>query len=204
MSTKFTKGQREGMVQSITREAFTQRFDAIAAKAKAEITADVATRHEPWLRAREIPEFRPYVLSRDTAPEVEIGGRTSYLYEPTYLGVLQMYARMHISDSSGRLRTRMSKARAEGPYGAAYSYTVSNGLRDEYVKAWDDYNAAYSTLLELFKRYTAHEALVKDFPEYKDYLPAPAVSASVPMLAPEQVRFTLTQLGVPAEEKASA
>ena len=142
MSTKFTKGQREGMVQSITREAFTPRFDAIAAKAKAEIIADVAARHEPWLRAREIAEFRPYVSSGDARPLVEIGGRTTCLYAPTYAGPLQCYDKNNISDSLAYRRLRMTEATAQCPYGVSYSYTVSDGLRDEYVKAWDDYIAS--------------------------------------------------------------
>ena len=198
MATKFVKGAREGMVQGILRVAFEPKFDALASKLAGAWLRKIAEAHPVWVRLRADPETKGYVEAYHKRPHIEIGGREVHLRKPTYSGALLEYDKPHLPDS---MNCRASLLISAEPAPSGFNYAFKDeATRDEYVKLWTDYNAAYATLLETFKRYQSHEALAKDFPEYADYLPAKPASASVPMLAPEQIRAQLTRLGVPKEE----
>lgn len=196
MATKFIKGAREGMTQRILRDAFSSKFDELATRVRAEWVRALATEHPVWLALRADPAASAYVACHHTRPLVEIGGVTTQLRRSTFLGRLPEYHKYYISGPALSLQALLISPEPAPP---RWDYVVGQDARDEYVKLWEGYNCAYATLIETFKRYQSHEALVKDFPEYVAYLPAEPVA--VPMQAVAQVRSRLSSLGVPKEEQ---
>lgn len=195
--TKFAAGDRAAAVSAITREAFEPRFDAFKEKVVALVKASVAEQHPRWLELVADPTARRYVS------EYTRTGYCSYqvpLIQPTFSGPVTQYTEKY-SRLTPEIQRRCIYMGATAPCPSHDEYRLDAKHADMvqlYAELWDDFNSAWSTLMDVFNRYQTHEALLADFPEYKDYLPKPKVAASVPMLAPQPIRAQLSKLGVPS------
>lgn len=182
--TILTKTARREVLTRVLKEAFEPKF--------ADLQKRLVQYASDWLQKNH-PLFVELLARKDAREYLH----TKHFYRVYLNGVTAYYPDYESSYKGDPIRINEVTV----PYICVDSFTIcdDDALKWDYDLLLDSYRAAYSELLKVLASYRTREALIKDFPEYAKYLPAPVVK-QLPAVIPSESRAKLSALGIPAEK----
>lgn len=180
--TILTKTARREVLTRVLKEAFEPKF--------ADLQKRLVQYASDWLQKNH-PLFVELLARKDAREYLH----TKHFYRVCINGVTAYYPDYESSYKGDSIRINEVTV----PYICVDNFTINDdALKWDYDYLWDAYKAAHSELLKVLASYKTREALLKDFPEYATYLPAPVVK-QLPAVIPAESRAKLSALGIPAK-----
>jgi len=192
---------RDAVITQALNDAFKPRFEYLINWMRDELRANLKVEHPVFLKLAKSPESSKY-LATGNVRKFYAKGKNDVdkftLYAPKYGKCVSMPDSHRWIDSID--------CEGVGDYDTTVPAAINKfeitdeSLIKDYRCAWADYTAACTELKALLNSYTTHERLVKDFPEYAKYLPAPIAKVNLPTVIVKDVRAKLSKLGVPSKK----
>ena len=183
--TTLNKTARQEVLSKVLKEAFEPKFTDLQ-KRLVQYALD-------WRRTSH-PVFEELLARKDAREYLQ-----TKCFWSVYLGDMRGYFPEYGYDNPKHGRRVIKINEVTVPYICVDDFTIKDvELERTYDSLWDSYRAAHSELLKVLASYKTREALLKDFPEYATYLPAPVVK-QLPAVVPAESRAKLLALGIPAK-----
>lgn len=187
---------RQEVLERVLREAFKPKFDAILEEVKTLLISHLNQKHPVFMEMLSDKQKRHYMAVSHT-DRLYIGerrcaypiyGKNASMPQPHhFIYRSDEYAAMTLKDVN--IPMSMNE----------FIIDEKAELFKTYSATWKAYSEAYKELSGLLNSYRSRDKFEKDFPEYKDYLPALEVKKQLPQVIASEVRGKLSSLGIPAK-----
>lgn len=198
--TILTNKDRAAVKQSLLKEAFEPRFDALAAKVEKALADTVKNEHPKFLQLRADPEAAPYVAATVNG-ELRLSDGSGFLFTAPadYSKVAsnrRICARYYLADENLR---RFRGGNVTVPPQMTDWKCEDTALLAEYTALWEEYAVAYRTLDDALSSFRTREKFTAAFPEFAKRLPPAPHKAGLPAVVTSDVLSKLAAVGVPAQ-----
>lgn len=125
---------------------------------------------------------------------------TVLVCQPIY-GLSSYMPGSYLSEKDKRVVERLKITNIKVPYKLTTTIIINIDLFNRYLDLWDRYLKAREQLQSLCFSYRSRDKFAADFPEYKKYLPPKVVITKLPTVIVDDVRNSLSALGVPPTDR---